>query len=174
MKILVTGTPGSGKTTNARKLAQALKLPYVNVTTIINTNPSLIEKIENGVRVIKPKLKKVLEKNLPKNYVIDTHLIEYTPKVDIIVVLRCEPFELKKRLKKRKYSDEKIRENLEVEILNYFTSSTRQRKIIEIDTSKNKSDTNIKKIVKMIKNKKWNKGAITWEDKKYMLLLKKS
>ena len=171
MKILVTGTPGTGKTTNARKIAHALKLAYVNVTSIINSHPEVIEKIEKRVRIIKPTLKKLLEKTLPKSFVIDTHLIEYTPKVDIMVVLRCEPTELKKRLKKRKYTKEKIRENLEVEILDYFTQSTNLKKIIEIDTSKRTSNANVKKVVNMIKNKKWNKGSIRWDKKKYMKLL---
>ncbi|HDH07219.1 MAG TPA: AAA family ATPase, partial [Thermoproteales archaeon] len=34
MKILVTGTPGVGKTTIARRLAQLLKLEYINVNEI--------------------------------------------------------------------------------------------------------------------------------------------
>lgn len=172
MKVLVTGTPGTGKTTNARKIALELKLPYANVTSIINTNPQVIDKIEKGVRVIKPNLKKVLKKKLPEEYVIDTHLLEYAPKVDVVVILRCEPDELKKRLEKRKYSKKKIRENLEVEILDYFTQKTGKKKeVIEVDTSKAKSDTNVKKIVKMIKEKKWNKGSVSWNKKKYMKLI---
>ena len=172
MKILITGTPGTGKTTNARSIAKAMKIPYANVTTIINTHPEVIDKIESGVRIIKPNLKKVLKKVLPKNFVIDTHLLEFIPDVDIIVILRCEPFELKKRLVKRKYKKEKIKDNLEVEILDYFTTMTgAKKKVIEIDTSKSTSETNIKKIVKMIKNKKWNKGSINWNNKKYLKLL---
>ena len=173
MKVLVTGTPGTGKTTNARKIAYALKLPYANVTTIINTNPQVVEKIEKNVRIIKPSLKKVLEKKLPKSFVIDTHLIEYIPDVDVIVILRCEPGELKKRLTKRNYSKNKIRENLEVEILDYFTQKTgNKKKVIEVDTSKRSSDENVKIVVDRIKNKKWNKGSISWFKKDYMKLLK--
>jgi adenylate kinase len=172
MKVLVTGTPGTGKTTNARDIAAAMKLPYVNVTSIINTHPEMVESVENGVRVIKPQLKKLLEKSLPSSYVIDTHLIEYVPDVNVVVVLRCEPFELKKRLEARHYSNEKIKENIEAEMLNYFSSSTAKKNVVEIDTSKTSSDENVKKIVKMIKEKKWNKGAIKWENKKYAALLK--
>ncbi|MBN1923659.1 MAG: AAA family ATPase [Nanoarchaeota archaeon] len=172
MKVLVTGTPGTGKTTNARKIAYALKLPYYNVTTIINTHPSVIEKMEKGVRVISPKLKTVLKRVLPDDFVIDTHLIEYVPDYDVLVILRCEPKELKKRLKERSYSEEKIKENLEVEILDYFTQKAETKKVVEIDTSKDSSEDNTKKIVKMIKGKKWNKGAVTWHQKKYVEMIK--
>ncbi|VVB75890.1 Putative adenylate kinase [Candidatus Tiddalikarchaeum anstoanum] len=174
MKILVTGTPGTGKTTNSKKLAKALKLPYFSTKEIINDNPNVVESVEKNVKIIKPCLKKLLEKFLPHSYVLDTHLIEYAPKVDVIVVLRCEPFTLAKRLKKRNYPKNKIMENVEAEIVNYFSSSTNKNKVIEIDTSKIQSDENVRKIMKIMRDKKWNKGLIVWDDKKYSkLLLKK-
>ncbi len=173
MKILITGTPGTGKTTNGRKLAERLGIPYINVTSIINSHPEFIDNYEGKVRIIKPEIKDWLEKNLPKEYVIDSHLIEYMPKVDIVVILRCEPNELYKRLKERNYSPKKIKDNIEVEILDYFTQKTRKKKVIEVDTTKEESDKVVEEIIRRIREEDWNKGEIKWNKKKYLELVSK-
>ncbi len=173
MKILITGTPGTGKTTNGRKLAQRLGIPYINVTTLINSHPEFVDSYEGKVRIIKPEIKEWLEKNLPKDYVIDSHLIEYMPKVDVIVILRCEPNELYKRLKERNYSQNKIKDNIEVEILDYFTQKTKKKKVIEIDTSQKESEDVVEEILRRIEESNWNKGAIKWDKRKYLELVSK-
>jgi broad-specificity NMP kinase len=47
---------------------------------------------------------------------LDGHLAHYIP-VDALIVVRCEPNELGVRLANRGYSEEKIRANVEVEML---------------------------------------------------------
>ncbi|MDD5499603.1 MAG: AAA family ATPase, partial [Candidatus Nanoarchaeia archaeon] len=74
MKILITGTPGSGKTSMAKELSKLLKLPYIDVKKIIKNNPETIDKKEFGELIINDKLKKVLSKNLPNSCVFETHL----------------------------------------------------------------------------------------------------
>src|SRR3989344_3005263 len=90
MIIIVTGCPGTGKTTIAKKIARQKKL-----------NNFLIKMIKKE-----------------KNLVLDSHLSHYIQSkyVDKCIVTKCDLKELKKRLKKRKYSKEKIRTNLHCEI----------------------------------------------------------
>ena len=121
MKILITGAPGTGKTSISKILSQLMKIQYFDIKKIINSHPEVVERIECKEKIINPLLKKILAKELPKDYIIDTHLIEYAPKTDVTVILRCNPIILRKRLEKRKYSKKKIRENLEVEVIDYFT-----------------------------------------------------
>jgi hypothetical protein len=47
---------------------------------------------------------------------IDGHLAHHLP-VDALIVVRCEPSELEKRLSARGYSAHKIQSNVEVEML---------------------------------------------------------
>jgi adenylate kinase len=164
MKILITGTPGTGKTKIAMELSKLLKLPYFDVKKIINNNPKTIDKKENDELIINPKLRQALDKELPRDCIFETHLIEYCPKTDLIIILRTKPGILKKRLLKRNYSAQKIRDNLEVEILDYFTQSAKSNKVIEYDSSKGSAKNNAKKIKELVLKKKYNKGKIKYSD----------
>ena len=75
-----------------------------------------------------------------KGAVIDSHLSHYLPKkyVNLVVVTKCNIGELNKRLKKRKYSEAKIRENLQAEIFDVCCSEAFEgkHKLIVVDTTK--------------------------------------
>jgi len=167
MKILITGTPGAGKTEISKELAKIMDLEYVNVKEIINNHKEVVDEIDNDELVINTKLKKILLKELPKDCIYETHLIEYCPIPDIYIILRTNPLELKKRLFERKYPKQKIMDNLEVEILDYFTQKIKSKKVIEFDTSKGSAKINAKKIMELLVLKKYGKGKISWIDKKY-------
>ena len=81
----------------------------------------------------------IIEKS-KKDLVIDSHLSHYLPKkyVDLCVVTKCDLKVLKKRLEKRKYSKEKIRENLDVEIFDICLNEAKEKghKVKVVDTSK--------------------------------------
>ena len=122
MIIVVSGTPGTGKTTFAKKLADEKGYKYLDVKELIkNENLSdgydkkrdtLIidtEKLNNALIAI---IKK------EKNLVIDSHMAHYLPSkyVDLCYITKCSLPILKKRLEERGYSKEKVRENLDAEI----------------------------------------------------------
>ncbi len=146
MKIIITGTPGTGKTTIAKKLAKKLKIPYISLTEIA-------KKIEENGECDVRKLEKILE--LPEKYVLEGHLAcEFKIDFDIIIVLRCPPQELKKRLEKRGYSKSKIAENLYAEALDYcaLNSEKNYGKVAEVSTNKTIQET-LKQIMDIINNK---------------------
>ncbi len=122
--IIISGSPGTGKTTIAKKIALQKKYKYVDVNKLIKEN-KLNEKYdkERDTNVIDiDKLNKVLIKIIKTEkaigLVIDSHLSHYLPKkyVDRCIITKCNLKELEKRLQKRGYSKEKIRENLDAEI----------------------------------------------------------
>ncbi|MEK6934559.1 MAG: AAA family ATPase, partial [Nanoarchaeota archaeon] len=122
MIIIITGTSGSGKTKVAREIAKKYKLKYVDVGSLIIKN-KLYDKYDRKFKsyiVDERKLNRFLIKLIKKekNLVLDSHLSHYLDKkyVDLCIVTKCDLKILKKRLEKRKYSKEKIKENLEAEI----------------------------------------------------------
>ena len=125
--ICVTGTPGCGKTTYAKKISKKKNLRYVPVHDILKKEKIYehYDRKYHSYVVDVGKLNKILiglvkaARELGEGLVIDSHLSHYLPKryVDECVVLKCDLKRLKRRLKGRRYSDRKIRENLDAEIL---------------------------------------------------------
>ncbi len=72
----------------------------------------------------------------PKSAIIDGHLSHLLP-VDAVIVLRCHPDVLRKRLAERGYPPEKIQANVEIELLGgpWNDLIADQRPILEIDCS---------------------------------------
>ncbi|MGC1120783.1 MAG: adenylate kinase family protein [Candidatus Methanofastidiosia archaeon] len=116
MRIAITGTPGVGKTSAAREVSEALGLTYIDISTLAKERGAVIGKEEDSLVVDVEVMKKSLES--VDDIVIDSHFAEMFD-VDFVFVLRCEPVILYERLKARGYSQEKIRENVMAEILDY-------------------------------------------------------
>ncbi len=122
--ILLTGTPGTGKTTIALYLK---KKGYVIVnTTELVQEEQLYEEYDNDrdcYVVAEKQLSQVLhalilnnEKSLP--IVIDGHVAIIDKKyLKKCIVLRCSIQQLRQRLQQRNYSDEKVAENVQAEIM---------------------------------------------------------
>lgn len=125
MKVyVVSGCVGTGKTTFAKKLAKEKDLDYVDVTNLVeeyDLDSGYDKKRKCKIVDVDKLVKKLIEiiKKSKKRLVIDSHLGHYLdPKyVDRCYITKCEIKELRKRLKKRKYSKDKIEENIEAEIM---------------------------------------------------------
>ena len=143
--IIITGSVGSGKTTLSKKLSKYLDFNYIDVNNVIKKN-RLSEGYDEKDRcrvVDVNKLNKCLIKMIKESHngiVIDSHLSHYIPKkyVDLCIVTKCNINILKNRLKKRKYHEKKIKENIEAEIFNICFEEAKEKghKILIIDTSK--------------------------------------
>ena len=158
--FIITGTPGTGKTTLAKALSKKLNYKYIDVNKIVNKyniSEGYDKKRKTKIVDIK-KLNKYLliEINKAKSkksngIIIDSHLSHYLPKkyVDLCIVVKCNLKTLKKRLKKKKYSKEKIRENLDSEIFDICLQEAKQRKhkVEIVDTTRS---INLKSLLKRI------------------------
>jgi len=143
--IIVSGTPGTGKTTIAKKISKERGYDYLDINEIIKENglKEGFDKKRNSIIVDVKKLNKILIKlieNSKKTLVIDGHLSHYLPKkyVKTCFITKCDLKTLKKRLEKRKYSEAKIRENLDAEIFDICRIEALEKghKVKIIDTTK--------------------------------------
>ena len=110
--IGVIGTPGCGKTTLCSKLG----LPVISLKDYAEENDCLGKIGEDGAAEIDVEKLTSIWINPAELTLLDGHLAHYIP-VDALIVVRCEPNELGVRLADRGYSEEKIRANVEVEML---------------------------------------------------------
>jgi len=143
--IIVTGNVCTGKTTLAKILSKKYHAIYINVNELIKDFKlySYYDKKDKAYVVDVKKLNKFLIKlikNSKNNLILDSHLSHYLPRkyVDLCYVTKCDLKILKKRLEKRKYSKEKIRENLDCEIFDVCLNEALENKhnIRIVDTNK--------------------------------------
>ncbi len=142
--VIITGTPGVGKTTLVKVLVK--KLGYERVD--LHTEYKQISKrydFEKKCYVIDYiKLVKLIEERLRETLreglVIDSHVTHFLPAklVDLCVVLSCSNLKLlRRRLQKRGYTRLKIQENMDAEIMQVCLQEARERKqkILMFDTA---------------------------------------
>ncbi len=122
MIVSLSGTPGTGKTSIAEHFdPQEFKIVSMNALTK-NYNTGVDEgrgsaevDIEAMVRDISEG-KISLPEETGKHTIIEGHLSHHLI-TDTIIILRTSTMELERRLRKRSYSNEKIRENMEAEAM---------------------------------------------------------
>ncbi|MEM4700425.1 MAG: AAA family ATPase [Candidatus Nezhaarchaeales archaeon] len=121
---IITGTPGTGKTTLAAKLATILPANHVDVPLLVEEEGLWVDVDEGrGVKVVDlAKVRKrlrVLAKEGNLKLVVSSHIpdVAYRSDVDAVVVLRLHPCELKRRLEALNWPPSKVRENVVAEVL---------------------------------------------------------
>ncbi|MGB7639147.1 MAG: adenylate kinase family protein [Nitrososphaeraceae archaeon] len=147
IRLVITGNPGVGKHTSAEFIAQKIQgIKIIDINKFaIDKNAILGRDRKYGIDVDVKKLSKLIDYELrttTRDFAIIGHLAPYVLKrsrIDFVVVLRRSPYELMKTLEQRKYSLEKIRENVASEILGvslYDALKTFGKdKIVELDTT---------------------------------------
>ena len=166
--IIITGTPGVGKHTVAKTLAQMTHDKYI----VIDVNESarkagLYEHNQDVINVDTEKLVHTIKQDIknPASYIVVGHLAPYAirPSKDVVftAVLRRNPYELLKVYKERKYSHAKSCENAGAEVLgviahDVFCSS--YAKTGQFDTT----NSNANQIAKSIRDAMWGK-KIPWK-----------
>lgn len=136
--IVISGTPGTGKSTLAKLLAKNLDYQrldlhhyYKNIASRYNRSKQCYDIDIKKLGKLVSDLKKKGEKKGIKGLVIDSHISHLLPKklVDLCVVLTCSNLKiLQRRLKKRKYSKKKVEENLQAEIFQICLTEAKERK----------------------------------------------
>uniref|UniRef100_A0A6B2LM34 Adenylate kinase isoenzyme 6 homolog n=1 Tax=Arcella intermedia TaxID=1963864 RepID=A0A6B2LM34_9EUKA len=129
--ILITGTPGVGKSSLSALLAQALpSLNYIDLGQTIrqkHLHDGLDEEWDS-LTLNEDKVCDYLEDIITtRNNVIDYHTCDFFPErfFDLVIVVRCSNDVLYPRLEARGYSEKKIQENVEAEIMQVVLDEAR-------------------------------------------------
>lgn len=144
MMIIITGTPGTGKTTVTQRLNEKIDAEFISINSLLEdydlnlgTDEVRGYKIVDTDKMI-PIVDSIKKETSKKDIVFEGHLAQDYPNADMVVVLRCNPELLKDRLNTRNWKQKKIDENVSAEILAVCTSEsydTYGDNVQEIDTS---------------------------------------
>eukprot|EP01059_Diplonema_ambulator_P028025 TRINITY_DN46732_c0_g1_i1.p1 TRINITY_DN46732_c0_g1~~TRINITY_DN46732_c0_g1_i1.p1 ORF type:complete len:189 (+),score=33.80 TRINITY_DN46732_c0_g1_i1:39-569(+) len=120
--VLITGTPGTGKTTLAKVVAEVTGLVHINVGEVVKENGFIEGKDTEFDSLIPDEdaLLDFLEDTMVEGgKVVDYHSSELFPErwFQLVIVLRCDTPVLFDRLVARGYSDKKRQENMDCEII---------------------------------------------------------
>ncbi|MFX0035054.1 MAG: adenylate kinase family protein [Candidatus Hermodarchaeota archaeon] len=182
MKIIViSGTPGTGKTTVSNILSNMINGKVISLNQLaISENYIVKYDKKRNTKVINTEKLLQYVISLIKNFkqsneqiiLIEGHFADIIPNefIDVAIVLRCDPYELMKRLDQRNYSKEKVIENVQSEILgncaNFLFQKSLDIPIYEIDTSKTSPTEISEKILKIINKTEIDEdlslGKIDW------------
>jgi adenylate kinase len=141
--IAISGTPGTGKTIVAQKIEKEYGILHLDVNSIVKEyalsegyDPVRRCEIIDISKLCRALIIIISKANRP--IIIDSHLSHYLPKtyVDLCIITRCSPKTLDRRLSKRGYHKDKIRENLDSEIFEVCLSEAVRagHDIIVLDT----------------------------------------
>jgi adenylate kinase len=159
---IVTGTPGTGKTTVSTILSEKLGARHIEISKFSIENGYVIEDdVERDTKVVdmealKSAVRDIIDKSVSP-VIIDGHyaheLIE-EPVISFLFVLRKQPWDLKSVLEARQYSSDKVWENLESEIMGIITGEALElipsSKVIEVDISDQSPQETVNQIHRMI------------------------
>ncbi len=144
--IVITGTPGVGKTTISRILAARLHWKHIDCGRLAVREGLTIryDRTAQTHLVDTDRLSRVIGntiRELESDVILDGHLIPSTRGFlpSRVFVLRCHPRQLISRLRRKGYSRNKISENISAEILDAClgeaVKSFGLKRICEIDTT---------------------------------------
>jgi len=146
--ILITGTPGVGKTATATLLAERLNLQHLNIGSIIEQNhfhSGYDEQLQTQI-LDEDKLLDHLEAEIQKaqdnsvddndynGLVTDYHSCDLFPErwFDLVLVLRADTHVLYDRMVKRGYCEAKREQNMQCEIMQVLLEEAKESYAAEI------------------------------------------
>ena len=161
VNLVITGNPGVGKHTIAD-----LFVKYDSSYQIFDISKFAIEngfgeQMNDGIEIDTEKTKNEIKKvGLVKSIIVG-HLAPYVldeSDIEIVIILRKNPYDLVEIYKKRNYQDSKIKQNAGSEILgviaNDSIASFGKEKSFEIDTTNKTPKIILAKIQDIINNQK--------------------
>ena len=172
--ILVTGTPGVGKTALAKRLSKKSGFKLIELNRLVRKEKlyTRFDRVRKTYVVDEKKLRKRLEalSRSSERIVLSSHLVGgFLPEasVKLALVLRLDPVVLYKRLRARRWTKSKAWENTEAEILDVCLQDSRSllgpRKVYEIDTTRKSAAEVYREALKVLsRGKTGRSGVVNW------------
>jgi len=184
--IIVTGTPGVGKTVLAKLLAEKIGFTFSSLGDLVRK-----ERLHKGFdrraksyiideRSVRRKLQGYFQDLQKKGIVFETHSVNsILPKTRgmVAIVLRLDPVILAKRLHARNWPKLKIWENVESEMIDASLYDSLKvlgkTRVLEIDATGKRPEELVREIFKVLsRNKGWSlKSSPDWLKKYDPILL---
>ncbi|MBS7288869.1 MAG: adenylate kinase family protein [Candidatus Freyarchaeota archaeon] len=173
--IVLSGTPGTGKTTIAHILSEATGIKWVSLGSLVKDKG-----LHVGVDVERGSLVADVDRLVSEVWrlaceaggrlIIEGHYADVTPKdwVEKAIVLRTHPRELWRRLAERGWSESKIRENVQAEILGVCTYEAIEAYgwefVYEVDTTSKSPSGSAREALEIISGggERYRVGRINW------------
>lgn len=169
-RLVITGNPGVGKHTTAFELRKILDFAVIDINDLAVKHHAFLQM--PNLEIDSKKIANIIESKLGESQrtVIVGHLAPYVLKkewIDLAVVLRKSPYAILSILENRKYSAEKIRENVSSEILGIILYDSVQcfgkENIAELDTTQSTPAEVCDKIISLLSAKTSRKiGVVDW------------
>ncbi len=177
MIYAITGTPGTGKSTVSKQL-QNQGYHTLDLNEIVleknlvlgydDTRKTNVVDIDGLNTYLAEYLKQKSSSDMP--IFLEGHLAHLLDIVNIAIVLRCHPVELRRRLSAKGWQESKLRENLEAEAVDTIIIETMEKysedKIFEIDTTNEKPTKIVERILEIVNGnaKGYEPGKIDWSE----------
>lgn len=174
--FLITGVPGTGKTTVAKLLSEKTGAALLDINKLVETMNlySGIDAADGSKIVLLKELQSELSEAIKdelatRSVILEGHLgCEMKLPVSKVAVLRCEPKVLRSRMAGRNYSHEKISANAMSEALDYCTVMSEKnfgkRKVWEIDTTGKAAKKVADECEKIFAGKTKKKSGVSFPD----------
>ena len=184
--IIVTGTPGVGKTAVGKLLAKRIGSEFLSLGDLVKTqglHKGFDRRVQSYIineRAVEWMLKGYLKDHREKRIVFETHSfnsILHKTHGMVAVVLRLDPLVLARRLKGRNWPKLKIWENVEAELIDLSLYDSLKvlgkRRVYEIDATAKSPGNLVREILIVLhKGKGWSmKSLPNWLGKYDPILL---
>ena len=161
--ILIGGTPGTGKTMVAKVLGSRLSVDVIALGKLADKSGciSAQDKARNTGIIDEDCLVEAiinLVDDKSERFVIEGHYIDLVPSnaVQWVFILRTHPETLRERLTDRGYNPEKVKENVEAEVIGVCQldaiDAFGEERVLEIDTTEMTPPDVASKIEEMIRD----------------------
>jgi adenylate kinase len=170
-RLVITGNPGVGKHTTAYELTRISDFTVIDINHLAVQHHAFLQM--HNLEVDSKRIASIIESKLAtesQKIIIVGHLAPYVLKkewVDLTIVLRKSPYSLLRILENRRYSAEKIRENVASEILGIILYDSVQcfgkEKIAELDTTQSSPAEICENIISLASGKASMRiGVVDW------------
>lgn len=170
--IAVTGSPGVGKTTIARLLSERIGALHIDLSRLA-VERGLVEGWDEeretaivDLEAVRREVRRLLQRY--ERILVEGHYAhDVVPRGSWILVLRRAPWRLKEELQERGYPAEKVRENVEAELLDICLSEAvethGEERVHEVDTTDRTTLEVVGEMEKVLRGEKPNRvGAVDW------------